>query len=306
MPVNPTYPGVYIEEVPSGVRTITGVATSITAFLGRAKRGPVNEAVSINSFADYERMFGGIDLKSAMSFSVRDFYSNGGSQAIIARLYHGTAEPAKAELGVDNVTLQAAYEGAWGNALRVRVDHDIASEVAAFQGLAVTDLFNLTIRDTATGVNEQFLNVSVKDGSRRLDGVLANDSTLARVNGTLPSTRPDASNEAAPGEDPFGDNTPPTNYQVTTEASDGAVLDANDYIGPGMETDKTGLFVLERTDLFNLLCLPPDWNTATTPGYPAGLVAKAAMYCESRRAMLLLDPPADWISKDKAKSSTLR
>jgi phage tail sheath protein FI len=43
MPVTPTYPGVYIEEVPSEVRTITGVATSITAFIGRALRGPVNE-----------------------------------------------------------------------------------------------------------------------------------------------------------------------------------------------------------------------------------------------------------------------
>ena len=38
MPATLTYPGVYIEEVPSGVRTITGVATSITAFVGRAKK----------------------------------------------------------------------------------------------------------------------------------------------------------------------------------------------------------------------------------------------------------------------------
>ena len=38
-----TYPGVYIEEIPSGVRTITGVATSITAFVGRAFRGPTDE-----------------------------------------------------------------------------------------------------------------------------------------------------------------------------------------------------------------------------------------------------------------------
>ena len=45
MPITPTYPGVYIEEIPSGVRTIIGVATSITAFLGRAKRGPDNIAV---------------------------------------------------------------------------------------------------------------------------------------------------------------------------------------------------------------------------------------------------------------------
>ena len=56
MPATLTYPGVYIEEIPSGVRTITGVATSITAFIGRAKRGPVNKAETINNFGDYERI----------------------------------------------------------------------------------------------------------------------------------------------------------------------------------------------------------------------------------------------------------
>ena len=47
MPVTPTYPGVYIEEVPSGVRTITGVSTSTTAFVGRALRGPAQEPVTV-------------------------------------------------------------------------------------------------------------------------------------------------------------------------------------------------------------------------------------------------------------------
>jgi len=88
MPVTPTYPGVYIEEIPSGVRTITGVATSITAFIGRALRGPVNEAVTINSYGDFERIFGGLWAQSMLGFPVRDFYLNGGSQAIIVRLYH--------------------------------------------------------------------------------------------------------------------------------------------------------------------------------------------------------------------------
>jgi uncharacterized protein len=87
MPITPTYPGVYIEEIPSGVRTIVGVATSITAFVGRAIRGPVNEAVTINSFGDFERLFGGLNVNYPLSYAVRDFYLNGGSQAIIVRLY---------------------------------------------------------------------------------------------------------------------------------------------------------------------------------------------------------------------------
>lgn len=88
MPSTLTYPGVYIEEIPSGVRTITGVATSVTAFIGRARRGPVNEPVTINNFGDFERTFGGLWLKSTMSYTVRDFYLNGGGQAIIVRLFH--------------------------------------------------------------------------------------------------------------------------------------------------------------------------------------------------------------------------
>ena len=89
MPVTPTYPGVYIEEIPSGVRTITGVATSITAFIGRALRGPVDEPITINSFGDFERRFGGLSADSMMSYAVRDFYLNGGSQAIIIRIHNG-------------------------------------------------------------------------------------------------------------------------------------------------------------------------------------------------------------------------
>lgn len=88
MPVALTYPGVYVEEIPSGVRTITGVATSITAFIGRAQRGPTNTPVTINSYADFERIFGGLWTQSSLGFAVRDFYLNGGSQAIIVRLFH--------------------------------------------------------------------------------------------------------------------------------------------------------------------------------------------------------------------------
>jgi phage tail sheath protein FI len=87
MPSALTYPGVYIEEIPSGVHTITGVATSITAFIGRAARGPTDKAVTINSYGDFERIFGGLWAGSLLGFAVRDFYLNGGAQAVIVRLF---------------------------------------------------------------------------------------------------------------------------------------------------------------------------------------------------------------------------
>src|ERR1043166_9402154 len=106
MPIAPTYPGVYIEEIPSGVRTITGVATSITAFIGRAFRGPTDDPVTINSYSDFERIFGGLWVESTLGYAVRDFYLNGGSQAIIVRLFG----PSKAELDAATAQAQTAAD----------------------------------------------------------------------------------------------------------------------------------------------------------------------------------------------------
>jgi len=390
MPVTPTYPGVYIEEIPSGVRTITGVATSITAFIGRALRGPVNVARTINNYGDFERIFGGLWAESTMSYAVRDFYLNGGSQAIVVRLFRPTfdseadrqaaeaeaqtaadavsqaaagavagattpqdvasaaqaavaaagaagdvamaaakavadaassavagaataqdvadaaaaavaeavaalAPITKARLSVDTLNLEAAYEGAWGNQLRARVDHDVKGDGAA-------DLFNLSVRDGLTGTVEQFRNVSVVKGHvRQVDNVLENESRLVRVSGTPTTTKPAAHPDPQPGENVWGDNTPATNSAVAEadQASDGSRLQQDDFVGTGKEGAKQGLYALEQADLFNLLCLPPYLESGDVD---TGLITTAATYCQDRRAFLLVDPPSDWTSKDLAKA----
>lgn len=90
MSVALSYPGVYIEEIPSGVRTIVSVPTSVTAFIGRTNKGPVGIATDITSWLDFERKFGGLWQESQLSFAVRDFYLNGGSRAVIVRLFQPT------------------------------------------------------------------------------------------------------------------------------------------------------------------------------------------------------------------------
>ena len=55
MPVQVSYPGVYVQEVASGVHAITGVATSITAFVGMVSRGRLNVPTRVLSLSDYER-----------------------------------------------------------------------------------------------------------------------------------------------------------------------------------------------------------------------------------------------------------
>ena len=204
MPVTPTYPGVYIEEIPSGVRTIVGVATSIAAFVGRAARGPVDKATVINGFGDFERIFGGLWLPSALGFAVRDFFLNGGSQAVIVRLYRAEVDaggnPVKdvAKLKVDDLALEAASPGKWGSNLRVVVDVDVPETVATSMGLQKKDLFNLTITDaTPGGGSERFLNVSTAASRRRIDKVLKDESQLMQWSGSYPAAAPAMAKTAA-------------------------------------------------------------------------------------------------------------
>jgi len=301
MPVTPTYPGIYIEEIPSGVRTIVGVATSITAFLGRALKGSVNEPVRINSYGDFERSFGGLHAGYPMSYAVRDFYLNGGSQAIIVRIYKPeNAKPRKASLSVNGLMIEAANEGSWGDSLRVRADDKASEDVATRYGLQKSDLFNLTVRHMTTGTTEQFRNVTGKDSPRRIDRVLAMESQLVRIPEALvaPFTVPTPHSDPAAGKTVWEDDNASTKVADPDKASDGLPLDQTAY--EGSKNDKTGLFALEKADLFNLLCIPADVRAGSAP--PA--VYKTAMkYCKDRRAMLIVDPPQDWSSANAITSN---
>ena len=82
-------PGVYIQEIPSGVRTIHGVATSVAAFVGTTRRGKYHQPTRVQSFAEFERIFGGLWLRSFLGFAVRDFFVNGGTEALIVRVGRG-------------------------------------------------------------------------------------------------------------------------------------------------------------------------------------------------------------------------
>ncbi len=297
MAVSVSYPGVYVEELPSGVRTITGVATSITAFVGQAVRGPVNIPVTITSYGDFERIFGGLWISSKLGYAVRDFYQNGGSVAIIVRLIHSDAKQAAINLPGGPPTLLAANEGAWGNALHAVVDSHVSAAIAQQFGLAASDLFNLSVRDFNTGVTEVYRNLTVKDSPRRIDKVLPIESTLVVSTGALTSV-PTANNPPAAGKTVWTD--PNANTAATANSGqDGSALVENDFVGTGMSDAKTGLYALRKTDLFNILCIPP-YSGAGFVDVDSDLVGKAASLCEERRAMLLVDPPSTWTTVAQA------
>ena len=89
MPPTLTAPGVYIQELPAGSRSIAGVSTSLTAFVGPASRGPVNEPTKVTSWAEFERMFGGLSPVSTMTQTVRHYFQNGGTEALVVRVVNG-------------------------------------------------------------------------------------------------------------------------------------------------------------------------------------------------------------------------
>jgi hypothetical protein len=87
VPVQVSYPGVYVRSITSPQPPVGGASTSIAAFVGRAPRGPVNKATPLLNYAAYARAFGGLNKDSAISYQANAFFSNGGSQAVVVRLY---------------------------------------------------------------------------------------------------------------------------------------------------------------------------------------------------------------------------
>lgn len=82
---------IYIQELPQS-HAIAGVPTSVTAFVGRAATGPVNAPSPITGWADFERLFGGLDASAPLGYAVRDFFQNGGGEAVIVRLVAAGAD----------------------------------------------------------------------------------------------------------------------------------------------------------------------------------------------------------------------
>ncbi len=290
MPVNPTYPGVYIEEIPSGVRTIVGVATSITAFIGRALQGPTDKAMRIQSFADFERQFGGFWVESMMSYAVQQFFLNGGSDAIIIRVVSKTAKPGTATVG--GLNLVAASTGEWSSKTGQELQAIINQKTRPDD--PDKTLFNLTIQQKVLNqptarTLEVFRNLSVNaNASRFVTKVLQEESNFVRIQGEVPTIRPGEGTGTFQG----GSNgDAPPSY--------------NDYWGE--ETNP----LLDKVDLFNLLCIPPnvrDSSSVADDEAGKNLLSKALKYCEERRAMLIVDSPTKWnspsaVTEDSSGSS---
>jgi phage tail sheath protein FI len=293
MPVPGSHPDSFAEEIPGG-RAITGVATSITAFIGRARRGPLDQPVRVHSFTEFEHRFGGLSADSTLSYAVAQFFQNGGIDALIVRvavsgaaatasvpsLVADRSGPAAAATGM--LSLAAASIGDWGNALWARIE--------PLPGDPTHKLFNLSVRDDATGVSERFENLSTDPAAPRfVTPVLQQDSSLVRVAGAVPERLvPGGVTDADGALPPLLD---PKLSRRFTGGDDGQVLTDAAISDPSLQPSQRGIWALDQAALFNLLCIPP-----LAAGADIGVSTRdaAAIYCQQRRALFIVDPPSGW------------
>jgi uncharacterized protein len=214
MPVKTTYPGVYVQEIPSGTHTIVGVATSVTAFVGYLRRGPINRAVQLLNFGDFQRVFGGLDDQSVTSFQVSQFFLNGGTEAWVTRVLDETQRPlapavdvacgpqgggtgskpgSAPPVGTAVLTAEAANQGTWGQDVFIMVDYLTPPGSALFNLYAT--LYNFTSGAVAPVRTMALPGVSM-DASQPnyildvLQGISSTDTNLIKFDGQPPAASP--------------------------------------------------------------------------------------------------------------------
>jgi uncharacterized protein len=272
------------------LRSIGRAATGVAAFVGRTLKGPVNRPVAISSFSDFQHIFGGLWQPSPVSYAVDHFFENGGRRAFVVRIANGARPPTiTLPAGAGVLRLIGLNPGS-REYLRASVDYDGVPD-------GEVDQFNLVLQRVRSAGSELiedqeiFRRLSVlKQSGRFVSDALA-ESHLARVVNPVPVQRPERS--------AFGGSRSAIGYAVSNpDGDDGGPLSDYDVIGSAV--DCTGMFALKATSAFNLLCIPP---LAREHDVGLSTLLVAAKFCRERHAVLLVDPPATWISPRAALDS---
>ena len=250
----------------------------VTAFVGRTLKGPLYRPVPIASFAEFERLFGGLWQPSTLSYAVEQFFASAGRSALIVRVANGARAPTLSLPAGDGTLCLAGVHPGSREYLRASVDYD---------GLAEEERFNLVIQRVRSVGSERIEDqeilrrVSIQPDSGRFIGDLLSRSQLARVMDPLPAQRPDRSGTGGGAigytcSNPDGhDGDPLTDYDLIGSAGEG-----------------TGLFALRAED-FDFLCIPP---LTREQDLGLGTLLVAARLCRERHALLVVDPPSGWTS----------
>jgi uncharacterized protein len=299
MPVTVSYPGVYIQELPSGVHTITGVATSIAAFIGWANQGPTAPQL-ILSWSDYVRTYGGLIAGFPLGYAVYHFFGNGGSQAYIIRLtatdgsvatatsaLTGAASASGTGAGAGtpggaattssgSLTISAASPGQWGNNYGVVIKNQVDAKGNATGRFGLQVVSNPAPTTTPSIVLESFQNLSATgpdpQGRYVLD-ILNAQSNFVVATATALTAPPADIPIATPQMLKGGKDGTPLSPASPAGAFETALLDATNGVG--------GVNQLAHVDLFNLLCVPGETDPAT--------ISSLETFCAQHRAFMIVD-----------------
>jgi phage tail sheath protein FI len=267
LPTNASFPGVHVAENPSGLHRITGVPTSIAAFVGWSARGFVDRALSVRSFADFARTYGGLDSRSLLGYAVRHFFDNGGRDAVVVRVAAANATSASAMLD-GKLNVLANSPGAWANEFAVEIRAH-ANDPALFS-LALWH----RLPEADAVMVERFDDLAlINDGSSTADDILAGASAYVQATRVGSATdRPADTPVNAPVGLAGG-------FDGDVLAPDTAAFERQ------LPADGTGgaFGLLDKVDLVNLVAVPGE----STPV----VIARLQSYCRRRRAFCLVDCP---------------
>jgi uncharacterized protein len=104
-------PGVFVEEAPAGARPIEGVGTSTAAFVGATPSGPLDAPLMVHSFAEFQAQFGALAVDMPLGYAVQHYFTNGGREALIARVVPSGSTLTDADLS--SPALEAQKRGLW-------------------------------------------------------------------------------------------------------------------------------------------------------------------------------------------------
>ncbi|MGI9291526.1 MAG: hypothetical protein ACR2QG_09670 [Gammaproteobacteria bacterium] len=272
--------GIYVVEGPERGQDIPVSADSVTAFVGPAPRGPIDHAVPVSSPEEFQKIFGAPECHCRLEYSVRQFFANGGTKAVIVRV-SGTSVRNRIHLsaGDEGLTLEARNPGPLEH-LRASIDFDGIDEES--------NLFNLTVQRLRSAgsawidAQEYYRALSVDVGSRDYVGYILSQSDLVTLYGETPSVRPDATYKALTAKQSGYVDTlaecvnspPPSDYDLVGSAAKG-----------------TGLSALEHfPDIGQLVLL------SGAEGAPLGPVVLLAadQFCRNHQCLLIIDPPSRW------------
>jgi hypothetical protein len=290
MAVTPTYPGIYIQELPASSHTIIAAPTSITVFVGYThpyKTQNFNQARELFSFTDYENLFGGLFVSdifdSSVAYAVNQFFLNGGSIAYVVGLPALYRDAAGAVLGTSPITLPS-----------------LTLSSIVFSGREPNDAIPMAVTVNNLNPAGDTADITITYGTRvetyRKVTIIGPTTAASyidnRINGVsqLVTVAPTGANYTVPivGSSQVNvaqtfPSATPVNFATTFSGADFNAV---------FQDDSS----LDKVPIFNLLTVP---NVSDN-----GILSEALAFCEKKLAFVIMDPPRQAVADPLIASST--